>query len=133
MITQYILSQDKQNKVNRLNGILGKLELQCAKAVYENISDEQKIRKKFYENPTVQMLQKEIADTYSKFSTKILITLETEEEIKYFKENWKLKDKTRDIEFDKIPKERNKEIGKNETEKIEVSILGTENEHSKSN
>lgn len=79
------------------------------------------------------MLQKEISDIYSKSATNILITLETEEEIKYFKENWKLKDRTRDIEFDKIPEERIREIGDNKKGKTEVSILGVENEHSKSN
>lgn len=47
MITQYILPQDKQNKVDELNSTLGKLELQCAKEVYENISYEHKIRKEF--------------------------------------------------------------------------------------
>lgn len=124
MITQYILPQDKQNKINELNNRLAEIELAYTEKILKFPFDEHKIRKDFMNNQNVKLIQQAITDIYMKSTTKILITLENEEEIKYFKENWRLKDKTRDMNFNKIPEERIKEIGKNETGEAETSTLG---------
>lgn len=124
MIIEYILPQESQTRIFRLKAILAEIELPYLERIYKNPSDEKKIREEFINNTNVKSIQDEIADIYKKNVEKILITLETEEEMKEFNENWGVKEKTK--AFDKIPDGRIKEIGENETGKIETSTIGIE-------
>lgn len=97
MITQYILPKESQKRIFKLKEILEEIELQYLERIYKNPSDEQKIREELINNTNVKSIQDEIADIYKKSVEKILITLETEEEIKEFKKNWVSKSKNESV------------------------------------
>lgn len=92
MKTEYVIPQESQNKINELNNHLSEIKLAYDEKLSRFPFEEQRIRKDFLNNPNVKMIQKAIADIYIKSATKILVTLETEEEIKMFKDNWGLKE-----------------------------------------
>ena len=99
MKTQYILPQEAQNKINELQYELAKIELQYDERIHKNIFKERQIRKEFTDNPAVKAIKNEITDIQKRSVEKILITLETEEELMEFKKNWGLKENTHAAEM----------------------------------
>ena len=79
MKTEYVLPQESQNQAEKISRFP---------------FEEQRIREDFMNNPNVKLIQQAITDIYMKSVTKILVTLETEEEMKMLKDNWGLKEKS---------------------------------------
>ena len=92
MKTEYVLPEQDQTKIDELNNRLTEIKMAYSEKISRFPFDEQRIRQDFMNNPTVKLIQQAISDVYMKSATKILVTLETEEEIKMFKDNWGLKE-----------------------------------------
>lgn len=92
MKTEYVLPEQDQAKIDELNNRLAEIELLYAEKIKKFSQEERRIRNGFLNDPTIKLIQKAMADIYMKSDTKILVTLETEEEIKMFKDNWGLKE-----------------------------------------
>lgn len=92
MKTEYALPQESQNQIDRLNKRLEEIELDYLEKISRFPFEEQRIREDFMNNPNVKLMQQAITDIYMKSVEKILVTFETEEEIKFFNDNWGLKE-----------------------------------------
>lgn len=90
MKVEYVIPEKEKQKIEDLQRKISDVEMIYVKKIEKFPLMEKKIRKDLLEDKNIEILRNVIEDIYMKSTTKILIEVESEEEMERLKSEWRI-------------------------------------------